>query len=115
AEKERLRAYADRFNARDFDALRGLLAEDVRLEMVNRRRLAGREEVSPYFTRYGDISGWRVEPCRAEGRAALLVGDAEVGASGYVILLDWRDGQIAKIRDFRFASYVMDALALSTL
>ena len=36
AERDRLRAYADRFNARDFDALRALLAEDVRLDLVNR-------------------------------------------------------------------------------
>ena len=37
-EKARLRHYADRFNARDFDALRGLLAEDVKLDLVNRLR-----------------------------------------------------------------------------
>jgi RNA polymerase sigma-70 factor (ECF subfamily) len=49
AERERLRAYADRFNARDFDALRALLAEDVRLDLANRARLAGRE-VGLYFT-----------------------------------------------------------------
>src|SRR3954454_17313618 len=34
AERDRLQAYADRFNARDFDALRDLLAEDVRLDLV---------------------------------------------------------------------------------
>src|SRR5689334_25399455 len=34
-EQERLRSYAERFNARDFDALRNLLAEDVRLDLVN--------------------------------------------------------------------------------
>src|SRR5882724_3191492 len=52
AERDRLRAYADRFNDRDFDALRGLLAEDVRLDLANRTRLAGRKDVSVYFTHY---------------------------------------------------------------
>ena len=43
-QRDRLRAYADRFNARDFDALRDLLAEDVRLDLPNQIRLAGRKE-----------------------------------------------------------------------
>ena len=28
-------AYVERFNARDFDAVRGMLADDVRLDLVN--------------------------------------------------------------------------------
>ena len=38
AESERalLAAYVDRFNARDFDAVRDMLAEEVRLDLVNR-------------------------------------------------------------------------------
>src|SRR5262249_22272040 len=35
-ERARLATYVDRFNARDFDAVRDLLADDVRLELVNR-------------------------------------------------------------------------------
>src|SRR5262249_46520554 len=35
-ERVRLAAYVDRFNARDFDAVRDMLAEDVRLELVGR-------------------------------------------------------------------------------
>ncbi len=75
AERDRLRAYADRFNARDFDALRDLLAEDVRLDLVNRTRLAGRKDVSVYFSRYDEGSDWWLSPGLAEGRPALLVSD----------------------------------------
>src|SRR4051794_21180566 len=32
----RLQAYVERFNARDFDAIRGMLADDVRFELVAR-------------------------------------------------------------------------------
>ena len=117
AERDRLRAYADRFNARDFDALRELLAEDVRLDLVNRTRLAGRKDVSVYFSRYDEGSDWRFSPGLAEGRPALLVSDPAdaAGAIGYVVLLDWVDGRIAAIRDFRYAAYVTESLAISRL
>jgi RNA polymerase sigma-70 factor (ECF subfamily) len=117
AEQDRLRAYADRFNARDFDALRDLLAEDVRLDLVNRTRLTGRKNVSVYFSRYAEVSDWRFSPGLAEGRPALLVSDPAdaAGAIGYVVLLDWADGRIAAIRDFRYATYVTESLAVSRL
>ena len=115
AERDRLRAYADRFNARDFDALRGLLAEDVRLDLVNRMKLAGRAEVAVYFGRYDESSDWRFEAALAEGRPALLVRDPGTGALAYVVLLTWRESEIAGIRDFRYASYVAESLAVSDL
>jgi RNA polymerase sigma-70 factor (ECF subfamily) len=117
AERERLRAYADRFNARDFDALRALLAEDVRLDLVNRTRIAGRKDVSVYFTRYSELSNWRFAPGLAEGRPVLLVSDPAdtTGAIRYVVILGWADGRIASIRDFHFAAYVMESLAVSRL
>ncbi|MDR6288598.1 RNA polymerase sigma-70 factor (ECF subfamily) [Inquilinus ginsengisoli] len=116
ADRARLRAYADRFNARDFEALRDLLAEDVRLELVNRTRLAGRE-VSTYFGRYAAVSDWHLSPGLAEGRPALLVGDPAdpAGAVRYVILLGWADGRIATIRDFRHAAYATEGMVLSRL
>ena len=53
ADRARLAAYTARFNARDFDALRDLLADEVKVEVVNRTRLNGRGEVGRYFTNYG--------------------------------------------------------------
>lgn len=117
AERDRLRAYADRFNARDFDALRALLSEDVRLDLANRTRLDGRKDVSVYFTRYDATSGWRLEPGLAEGRPALLISDPADPAAAvrYVVLLDWRDGEIATIRDYFYAPYVIDSLAVERI
>jgi len=115
AERDRLRAYADRFNARDFDALRALLAEDVRLDLVNRTRLAGRKDVSVYFSRYDGSNDWHIAPGLAEGHPALLVSDPAdpAGTIRYVVLLDWVEGKIAAIRDFRFAPYVTESLELT--
>jgi RNA polymerase sigma-70 factor, ECF subfamily len=102
---------------RDFDALRELQAEDVRLDLVNRTRLAGRKDVSVYFNRYDQVSDWRLSPGLAEGRPALLVSDPADAADavGYVVLLDWAEGRIAAIRDFPHATYVMESLGVSRL
>jgi RNA polymerase sigma-70 factor, ECF subfamily len=113
AERARLRAYADRFNARDFDALRALLAEDVRLDLANRTRLVGRE-VGLYFTHYGENPDWRVRLCLAEGRPALAISDPKA-AGDYVVRLEWRAGQIAAIHDYRFAPHVVEALTIEAL
>ena len=116
-EQARLRSYAERFNARDFDALRNLLAEDVHLDLVNRRPLTGRKDVSVYFTRYSERSDLRVAPGLAEGRPALLVSNVAdtSGEVKYVVLLEWVDGRIRGIRDFHYAQYVMDGLTLTRL
>jgi RNA polymerase sigma-70 factor (ECF subfamily) len=116
-ETVRLRAYAERFNARDFDTLRNLLAEDVKLDLVNRLRLSGRKDVSVYFSRYGETSDWRFSPGLAEGRPALFVSNPAdpTNAVVYVVLLDWVEGRVSAIRDFRWAKYVTDGLLIERL
>jgi RNA polymerase sigma-70 factor, ECF subfamily len=114
-ELRRLRNYADRFNARDFDALRDLLAEDVRLDLVNRHLVNGRKDVSVYFTRYDSIFNWRLSVGVAENRLALLVRDPHdpTGAVTHIVLLDWTGEKIAAIRDFKYAAYVMETLRVT--
>jgi RNA polymerase sigma-70 factor, ECF subfamily len=110
AERARLQQYADRFNARDFDALRALLAEDVQLDLVNRLRLAGRKDVSIYFTRYSEFSGWRFTVGVADGRSVLLVQWPGEVAIAYPVLLTWAGANVVAIRDFRYAHYVGESL-----
>ncbi|HEY4366134.1 MAG TPA: RNA polymerase sigma factor [Steroidobacteraceae bacterium] len=116
-EQARLRSYADSFNTRDFDTLRNLLAEDVRLDLVNRLRLAGRKDVSVYFGRYGESSDWEFSAGLAEGRPALLVSNPQNTSDvvDYVVLLDWSNGRIRSIRDFRYAKYITDGLTVIRL
>jgi RNA polymerase sigma-70 factor (ECF subfamily) len=116
-EQVRLRSYADHFNARDFDTLRNLLADDVKLDLVNRLRLAGRKDVSVYFGRYDESADWKLTPGSAEGRPALLVSNPTNAAEAveYVVLLDWKHGHICGIRDFRYAKYVTDGLSFARL
>ena len=59
-DRERLSAYVAHFNARDFDAIRAMLADDVRLDLVSRVRLNGKAEVSRYLAiiRKSAIGTW---------------------------------------------------------
>lgn len=115
AERAKLSAYAERFNAHDWDALRGLLADDVRLDLVARTRLAGSGDVGVYFTRYAELPQWLLKVGVAEGRPALLVHDRADpdGAPAFVVLMEWAGDRIAAIRDFHYARYVMEGLAVS--
>jgi RNA polymerase sigma-70 factor, ECF subfamily len=115
AEKARLRHYADLFNARDFEALRNLLAEDVRLDLVNRTHLAGRKDVSVYFTRYAAAPPCRLRPGVVDGRPALLVSDLDSDTVRYAIFLGWFGERIVAIRDFFYALYAMDDVTIERL
>src|SRR6266702_2086607 len=71
-EHERLARYVDRFNAHDFDAVRDLLAEDVRLELIGRLTLNGKPAVSRYFSNYAGRSDWHFTVGFVDGRPAIL-------------------------------------------
>jgi RNA polymerase sigma-70 factor (ECF subfamily) len=112
-ERARLAAYAERFNAHDFDAVRDMLAEDVQLELVSRTRMRGRE-VGTYFGNYATVHDWRLVPGLIEGRPAVLVFDPREpeGRPTYFILLEWEGGKLVGIRDFRHARYVVEGAEL---
>ncbi len=108
--RARLEMYVERFTAQDFGAVRAMLADDVRLDLVNRLQLQGRTEVGEYFHRYAAAGGWRFTAGIVEGRPAILAIDAAEpeGPPAFFILLEWADGAVVSIRDFLFARYVMD-------
>jgi RNA polymerase sigma-70 factor (ECF subfamily) len=110
ADRARLSAYVTHFNARDFDAIRAMIADDVRLDLVNKTRLSGKAEVSRYFGNYSRVSDWHLVPGIVEGHPAILVFDSPVAGAGpkYFILLNWQADKVATIRDFRHAPYVID-------
>jgi RNA polymerase sigma-70 factor, ECF subfamily len=110
ADRARLSAYVTHFNARDFDAIRAMIADDVRLELVNKTRLNGKAEVSRYFGNYDNIGDWHLVAGLVEDRPAILVFDPNAPGSGpkYFMLLSWSADKVATIRDFRHAPYVID-------
>jgi RNA polymerase sigma-70 factor (ECF subfamily) len=110
ADRKRLGVYVAHFNARDFDAIRAMIADDVRLDLVNKTRMNGKIEVSKYFGNYSKVSDWHLVPGLVEGHPAILVFDpGEPGsAPKYFMLLQWSADKVATIRDFRHAAYVID-------
>ncbi|MGE0574114.1 sigma-70 family RNA polymerase sigma factor [Reyranella sp.] len=114
-EHERLARYVDRFNAGDFDAVRDMLAEDVRLELVGRLVRRGKSSVSHYFTNYGARSDWLLSVGFVEGRPAVLLHRTHdtSGAPANFILLEWKDGSIIQIRDFHYAAHVAQGITTS--
>jgi RNA polymerase sigma-70 factor (ECF subfamily) len=117
AERRRLGAYVERFNARDFDAIRNMLADEVRLDLVARTQKHGRSEVGTYFHNYSSVDDWRLVPGFVDRRPALLVYDPRdpPGPPRYFILLEWAGDTVARIRDFRHARYAMDGADLRPL
>jgi RNA polymerase sigma-70 factor (ECF subfamily) len=116
AQRERLTAYVERFNAHDFDAVRAMLAEDVQLEVVNRVRRDSKGAI-PYLTNYAARPHWQLHPGFVDGRPAALVfdGDDPDRQIIYFVLLDWSGDKVIGIRDFVSARYVMEGATISLL
>jgi RNA polymerase sigma-70 factor (ECF subfamily) len=99
--------YVALFNARDWDGVRAMLAEDVQLDLVSRVKRSGRA-VGNYMSNYDKYHDWRLVPARLEGREVIAVfrapGDAR---PGYFIELDTVEGKVRRIRDFRYVPYIL--------
>lgn len=111
-DRRKITAYVDYFRSGDFDAIRAMLADDVKLELVNRLRLQGREKITPYFTRYAEVAKWRFALGAVEGQPAMLVfdGTGAMESPAHFVLIEWSGERITGIRDFLFAPYVLEAV-----
>ena len=111
ADRRKIATYVELFRSGDFDAIRALLADDVKLDLVNRLHWQGRDKIAPYFTRYAEVPKWRFALGAVEGRPAMLVfdGDGSMDRPTHFVLIDWLEGRITGIRDFLFAPYVLEA------
>jgi RNA polymerase sigma-70 factor (ECF subfamily) len=111
AERARLAVYVDRFNARDFDGLRDMLADEVKLDLVARLHYNGRDQVKNYFTQYFTVGRrWLIQSGFVDRRPAILfyLGDDSARRPVHFALLDWTGDQLINIRDFLFAPYAME-------
>jgi RNA polymerase sigma-70 factor (ECF subfamily) len=105
AEREQLQRYASLFNARDWDALRALMAEECRLQMVSKAARRGKE-VHGYFARYAGMPDVRLAVGEVDGRPALLVTSGDGERPEYFVLIEWSDGRVSLIRDYRYVPYI---------
>jgi RNA polymerase sigma-70 factor (ECF subfamily) len=112
--RARLRAYAAKFNARDWEGLRALVSDDTRLDLVARAERRG-AAVREYYARYAAIPSFRVVPGLLDGRPALaLYEPADAPTPRSFIAITWADGMsVGVIRDFRYATYCAEMAASS--
>jgi RNA polymerase sigma-70 factor (ECF subfamily) len=110
AARHKMAAFVDLFRTGDFNAIRAMLADDVKLELVNRLKWEGRDKIVLYFTRYAEETKWRFFFGAVEGRPAMLVFESgAMEKPAYFVLVEWRDDQISAIRDFLFAPYALES------
>jgi RNA polymerase sigma factor (sigma-70 family) len=100
--------YVALFNQRDWDGLRALLADDVKLNQSSHPLRAGRADVGVFFTIYAKSDGVWLAPAWLEGREVIAVFDNRTDAKPSTLMwLEWRDGQISFIHDYRHVRYVL--------
>jgi len=101
--------YVAMFNAQNWDGLRALLADDVKLHQSTYPLRAGSAEVGRFFTIYATFKGVRLQPAWVEGREVIAVFEPGAGVTpSYFMWLEWTDGRISFIRDYRYSRYVVD-------
>jgi len=101
--------YVALFNRRDWDGLRAMLADDVRLIQSSYPLRAGRAEVGMFFSIYAGSPPALVGPARLAGREVIAVWeDPQAVKPSYFMWLEWTDGKISFIRDYRHVPYVVD-------
>lgn len=111
-DRRKITAYVHLFRSGDFDAIRAMLADDVKLDLVNRLEWKGRDKIGLYFTRYAEETKWRFAFGAVEGQPAMLVfdGTGPMDRPAHFVLIGWSDSRIIEIRDFLFAPYVLEGI-----
>jgi RNA polymerase sigma factor (sigma-70 family) len=99
--------YVALFNQRNWNGLRALLADDVKLNQSSYPLRAGRADVGLFFTIYAKIDGVWLAPGWLEGREVIAVFENRADPKpSYMMWLEWRDGRISFIHDYRHVRYV---------
>ena len=115
--RARLIKYVEGFITGDFNAVRAMLADDVKLDLVATLRKQGKSEVGEYYAAYAAAQQWAYAAGVVDGRGAMLVYDREISLEkpAYFVALDLDGDRVVSIHDFLFARYAMDGVDVSLL
>jgi RNA polymerase sigma-70 factor (ECF subfamily) len=113
--RARLTAYVEGFRSGDFDAVRRMLADEVKLDLVGKFSAQGKGTVGEYYGRYAAAADqWAYAAGVVDGQPAILVFDRKVSltAPAYFVALSFKGDHVVAIHDFLFARYAMDGIDL---
>ena len=115
--RARLIKYVEGFKTGDFDTVRAMLADDVKLDLVAKLHKRGKSEVGGYYAAYAAAQQWAYAAGVVDGRAAMLVYDRKISLEmpAYFVALGFDGDRVVSIHDFLFARYAMDGVDLSLL
>src|SRR6266550_9489300 len=105
-----LRLYVDRFNQRDWDGVRELIAADARLQVAD--RFLGPVSESPYFGNYERWTvEWRMEVGEVDGEPVIirLYRDTDGWTPNAIVRLQVTDRRIIRILDYGHCAWVLPA------
>lgn len=104
-----LQRYTALFNDRDWDALRALMGEESRLDVVTRTRRQG-QAAAEYYSRYAELAPreeLRAEFGWVDGTPVVaMYRPASSAEPAYFVLIEWHGDKVALIRDFRYVPYI---------
>jgi RNA polymerase sigma-70 factor, ECF subfamily len=115
--RARLTTYVEGFKVGDFDTVRAMLADDVKLDLVAKLRKQGKSEVGEYYTAYAAAKQWAYAAGVVDGRAAMVVYDHNMSLEmpAYFVALDFVGDRVVSVHDFLYARYAMDGIDLQLL
>jgi len=100
--------YAALFNQRDWDGLRAMLADDLRLYQSTHPVRVGSADVGMFFSIYAKIDSIWLAPAWLEGREVIAVFESRLATKpSYFMWLEWRGNEITFIRDYKYVRYIM--------
>jgi RNA polymerase sigma-70 factor (ECF subfamily) len=86
-----------------------MLADDVRLIQSSHPQRSGAADVGMFFGIYSRSGPVRLVPAWLEGREVVAVYDGyQAVKPSYLMWLEWKDGRISFIRDYKYVRYVID-------
>ena len=102
--------YVDRFNRRDWSAVRELISADAGVRIAD--RFVGRLTDSPYLGRYDRMSApWHMASGTVDGEPVILVfdGASDLRTPRSVIRIAVADGQVVRVADYSHCAWVLRA------
>src|ERR1700730_14616459 len=109
--------YVEGFKTGEFDTVRAMLADDVKLDLVAKQHKQGKSEVGEYYAAYAAAKQWAYAAGIADGRAAMLVYDRNISLEtpAYFVALDFDGDRVYSAHDFLFSRYAIEGIDLAPL